>query len=381
MEFTVHGLNKATLGRQMLLRREDVGVGEAVRRVVALQAQMPPSPYVALWNRIEGFEPGELDREFAGHGIVKATLMRITLHAVHADDYPCFREAMEPTLLPVRMGRMLKAEGLDPDEVNTLVEDLLVFLREPRESKEVRDHLCALGYGDSSAGIWRFLAGYAHVWHAPVGSTWSFSHRPSFVAARCRAVIGDAEASAAALRELVLRYLEGFGPATVADVAQFASVQNFRVKEALAALSGRIEKHTGPDGKDLFDVPGAYFPDEDAFVPPRLMAMWDSVMLAYKDRSRIIPPEYRTTVIRKNGDVLPTVLVDGYVAGIWRALEDGVEITAFRKLSDEAWEELAEEARAMRKFLAGRDPLVYRRYHHWWDKMPPGTGERVLLEG
>ena len=63
--------------------------------------------------------------------------------------------------------------------------------------------------------------------------------------------------------------------------------------------------------------------------------MWDSILLAYADRSRIIPADYRSIIIRRNGDVLPTLLVDGYVAGVWRALEDGIEVTAFRKLPDE----------------------------------------------
>ena len=57
------------------------------------------------------------------------------------------------------------------------------------------------------------------------------------------------------------------------------------------------------------------------------MAMWDSTLLAYSDRSRIIPPDYRTLVMRNNGDVLPTLLVDGYVAGVWRPVEGGIEAT------------------------------------------------------
>src|SRR5579872_2670224 len=98
MRITARGLNRSTLTRQLLLQREPLGVAEAVRRVVALQAQYPASPYLALWNRIRAFDPAGLDAAFTGHEVVKATLMRITLHAVHAGDYRAFREAMEPTL-------------------------------------------------------------------------------------------------------------------------------------------------------------------------------------------------------------------------------------------------------------------------------------------
>ena len=73
MRLTARQLNRATLSRQLLLRRESLGVVDAVHRVVALQAQEPASPYLALWNRLAGFDPADLDRAFADHAIVKAT--------------------------------------------------------------------------------------------------------------------------------------------------------------------------------------------------------------------------------------------------------------------------------------------------------------------
>ncbi|HEX5164665.1 MAG TPA: crosslink repair DNA glycosylase YcaQ family protein, partial [Thermomicrobiales bacterium] len=128
---------------------------------------------------------------------------------------------------------------------------------------------------------------------------------------------------------------------------------------------------------ELYDIPGAARPDEDMPAPPRLLGMWDSVLLAYADRSRIIPTEYRKLVIRVNGDTLPALLVDGYVAGIWRAVDGGIEATAFHPLSNDVWAQLGNEARALLALLADRDPQVYRRYHHWWGKLP--AGETRLL--
>ena len=108
------------------------------------------------------------------------------------------------------------------------------------------------------------------------------------------------------------------------------------------------------------------------------MAMWDSTLLAYSDRSRIIPPEYRTLVMRNNGDVLPTLLVDGYVAGVWRPVEGGIEASAFHRLTADDWNGLAAEARALVAFLADREPTVYRRYAHWWTKGLPNAEVRIL---
>ena len=105
--------------------------------------------------------------------------------------------------------------------------------------------------------------------------------------------------------------------------------------------------------------------------------MWDSVLLAHHDRSRVLPPDYRTLVARRNGDVLPTVLVDGYVAGVWRPVDEGIEVTAFHRLTDGDWAGLADEAQSLVALLADREPGVYSRYMHWWDKLPPGE-VRVL---
>jgi winged helix DNA-binding protein len=84
------------------------------------------------------------------------------------------------------------------------------------------------------------------------------------------------------------------------------------------------------------------------------------------DRSRIIPPAYRTLVTRSKGDVLPTLLVDGYVAGVWRTVKGGIEATAFQRLPKDVWKELAREARSLVTFLADREPNVYRRHECWW---------------
>ena len=173
----------------------------------------------------------------------------------------------------------------------------------------------------------------------------------------------------AAVQWLARRYLEGFGPASVQDVAQFALIPRANVRAALQAMAD-LRRLDGPDGAELFDVPGARIPSEDTPAPPRLMAMWDSILLAYADRSRIIPPDYRPLVTRRNGDVLPTLFVDGYVAGVWRPVEDGIEATAFHRLADDAWEGLEAEARSMLAFLADREPTVYSRYAHWWNTLP-----------
>ncbi len=371
MRITARELNRATLGRQLLLRRESLSVVDTVRRVVALQAQQAASPYLALWNRLTDFDPADLEAAFAGHTVVKASLMRITLHAVHADDYAAMHTAMQPTLRAARLhDRRFKATGLSIGDADALVPDLLEFADQHRTAAEFEAWLDARVGVLPKPGVWWALRSFAPLLHAPTGGPWSFGPRPSYVAAGPQPTPVGMDTPGEALPTLIQRYLEGFGPASVADVAQFALVHRSRVRDALRALSGTLEQLEGPGGAALFDVLGAPRPAADTPAPPRLMAMWDSILLAYADRSRVIPPDYRKLVTRSNGDVLPTLLVDGYVAGVWRPVEGGIEATAFHRFSDEAWEGLAAEARALIAFLADREPNVYRRYDRWWSTLP-----------
>ncbi|MFF9378145.1 winged helix DNA-binding domain-containing protein [Streptomyces griseoluteus] len=367
---TARELNRASLSRQLLLEREQLTVPDAIRRVVALQAQHPASPYLALWNRVTDFAPAELDTAFIGRAVVKATLMRITLHAVHAEDYPVLRAAVQPTLYASRLGFRFAEAGLTPADADELVPELLAFARRPRTSAEMQAWVEERLGAEKKDGAWWGLKAYAPLHHAPTGGPWSFGLRPSFIAAGTGPVPAGRAVDPQALQTLILRYLAGFGPASVADVAQFAMVQRAPVREALRALDGAVEQVRGPDGGTLFDLPAGPRPPADSPAPPRFMAMWDSILLAYADRSRVIPPAYRPLVIRRNGDVLPTLLVDGYVAGVWRPVDGRIEARAFHTLSPAAWDGLAAEAESLRALLGDREPEVFSRYHHWWAKLP-----------
>ena len=129
MTLTERQLNRTTLARQLLLERKPLGVVDAVRRMVALQAQEPASPYIALWNRVEGFDPDELDGAYVDRKVIKASLMRITLHAVAADDYVPFQFGMLRTLRAARLNdRRFQSTGLSINEADALVPKLLQFL-------------------------------------------------------------------------------------------------------------------------------------------------------------------------------------------------------------------------------------------------------------
>jgi winged helix DNA-binding protein len=104
-------------------------------------------------------------------------------------------------------------------------------------------------------------------------------------------------------------------------------------------------------GRELLDVPGAPLPDRETPAPVRFLPKWDNLLLAFADRTRVLPEPYRKKIIRANGDVAQTFLFDGLVAGTWSFDGGRVVTEPFARLSRAAQRELEEEAERLRAFL------------------------------
>lgn len=364
MGLTARQLNRSTLHRQALLERQATTVPEMARQIVAIQAQEAASPYISMWNRIEGFGAEDLDAAFMSGDVIKASLMRITLHAVHSDDYPWFHAAMTPTLRASRLfHRRFKESGRPIDDADDLVRPLLEYMSEPRTKADIDSMLGAHMEGDVDDVLWWAIRTYAPLLHVPGDAPWSFGRLNRYVASG--AVARDPVES---VPYVIRRYLEGFGPATIQDVGQFALLPQSTLRPAVEAMIDELAVHTGPHGQRLLDIPGGDIVD-DVPAPPRLLPMWDSILFAYKDRSRVIPEEYRRVIIRQNGDTLPTMLIDGKVGGVWRASDKGIEGLVFDDQSGRVWSEIESEAALLEQLLSDRDRSVYSRYDRWWPKI------------
>src|ERR671936_496540 len=94
---TLRELNRATLARQLLLERKRLSPTAVIERLVGMQAQWPPAPYIGIWTRTTSFRRAALERELARAAVVKATVMRQTLHLVTRRDYALLRAAFAET--------------------------------------------------------------------------------------------------------------------------------------------------------------------------------------------------------------------------------------------------------------------------------------------
>ena len=341
---TLRELNRATLARQLLLERVSLPVPEAVHRVGALQAQRPRAPYAALAARLDGFEREHLNRALHDRTVVRATLMRETLHLVSAEDYPHDAVAMAPYFNRLRENNL--PEGVDMRRVVELAAAAERALAEPLEATALRPLMAKLEQRLDDDRVWRRLRTNARILHVPGDEPHGFGQRNRFVAAA--AWLGASEADEAdGTRRLVRRTLAAFGPSSRADLAAFTGLAVAAIAPALDALAPELERLTDERARELYDLAGSLRPPADTPAPLRLLGEWDNVLLAHADRTRVFDDETRKRVVRRNGDVRPTILVDGFVAGTWwwsrKRHVATLEATPFVTLTKAQREELERE--------------------------------------
>jgi hypothetical protein len=347
---TEQELNRATLARQLLLRRQRLPVPRALERIGGLQAQKVTAPYLGLLARLDGFAHEALTRALERRRVVKATLMRGTLHLVSAEDYLGLAPALQPTLEV--MWRRYAPEAERPDYAK-LVEATLAFASEPRTGPELRDFVAELcGLEPTAAeNVWWRIRTNAPLLRLPPDGVWGGGPRVWIGTSQSWLGRAPAEDADGATEALALRYLAAFGPARVADLCQWSGLPAAPVRAALGRLESGLRRFRDEHGRELVDVRRAPLPAADTPAPARLLAMWDSTLLAYEERARVLPDEYRKVVIDKRGDVAQTILVDGRVAGIWRADGRRVRLEAFAPLPRTVRREVEDEAGRVEAFL------------------------------
>ncbi len=343
----LRALNRSLLGRQLLLRRVKAGAAETIERLVGMQAQEPKDPYIALWSRIDGFQPAELADLLESRRAVRATMMRTTIHLVTARDYialrPVLHQLLERSFSRMSFGRNLA--GMDIEAVLAAAEVLLS--EQPRGRAELGRLLAERWPGRdplSLAVAPNFLRPLVQV---PPRGVWGKTARPAWTTAK--AWLGREVGTDASPDDLVMRYLAAFGPATVADAANWSRLTGLR--EVFERLRHRLRTYRDEKGRELFDVPDAPFPDLDVPAPPRFMPVYDNVFLGHADRARIISP-----ADAKRGSIgTAAVLVDGFIRATWKITREKevatLLVASFDRLTRRERQELTEEGSSFLAFM------------------------------
>ena len=328
-------LNRALLARQLLLERADMPPASAIEHLAGLQAQVVNPPYIGLWTRLRGFEHAQLSELITTGKVVRATAMRGTLHLLTDDDYDRLRAALQPAVERALRGfHGKRIRDMPLERVVATARELLAA--RPRTSTELRN-LLAEREPDFDPHALSFVARtLVPVVQVPPAGTWG---RAGTVAYTVREHAPDPDGHGRT--ELVRRYLGAFGPATVKDAQAWAGMTGLK-----AVVSEFEEVAPG-----LFDLPGAPRPEPEAPARPRLVPDYDNLVLGHADRSRIVPEEHRRHVFPGGGVVRATILVDGFVAGVWKLSKAGaITIEPFARLRARDRDALGAEAEDLLRF-------------------------------
>ena len=247
---TLRELNRATLARQLLLERKRLSPAAVIERLVGMQAQWPPAPYVGIWTRTSGFRRETLERALASGAVVKATAMRQTLHLVTPHDYALIRAAMSEMNFPWETSQAKRlapvARALAADGPVTSAEGVAALERETGLS------------GIAARRAWRAARARAHLVHHHETALWHARPEGRFVALDEPEEHIPIEARA----EMLRRYLAAFGPASVQDMSRWSMMHMPYLRASLELLEP-LRRFRDEQGRELLDVPRARPP------PPR----------------------------------------------------------------------------------------------------------------
>ncbi|MFI6515318.1 winged helix DNA-binding domain-containing protein [Spirillospora sp. NPDC050679] len=347
-------LNRATLARQLLLDRADLPVLDAVAHLGGLQAQEPQEPFIGLWSRLRAFDPAALSDLLTGRRVVRAPLMRRTIHLVTADDALAWR-ARHDAMLRQKVLGVYRRElaGVDLDEL-TAASRAIMADGEPRSMGELGRALVerwpeagARPLGELAVaalvpmvqlpprGLWRTKAGARYA----LLSSW-LGREIDPLSADGADPVGQA---------LVRRYLAAYGPAATADLRAWCGLAG--LPAAVSAVRGELVAFRDERGRELLDLPDAPRPDPGTPAPVRFLPAFDNAILGYDDRSRIIDTAHRNLSVAG----VRVVLVDGRVSATWTAKDGVVAVTPLRSFSRAERAAVDEEGRATASFLSDGD--------------------------
>ena len=358
---TRRALNRATLARQMLLTREKTTPLRAIERLVGLQAQLARPPFIGLWSRIENFRPEALTRALLRRKVVRALMMRCTLHLMSGRDYLKLRATIQPVLdRAIDSSVRERAKTLDMEQLLGRARQYLD--EEPCTLNELRARLRKRFPKYDEQAIGYAVRTHLPLVQVPSETRWGYRTPADFAVAESwlgrRVSIKDARET------LVFRYLAAFGPATVSDAQTWSGLTG--LGPAFDTLGTKLRTFRDERGRELFDLPQAARPNGDVIAPTRFLPDYDNLILSHSDRTRFLAPEHRSLVFMRNMQILPTFLVDGFVAGTWRVEQTtagaSLVLAPFRKLTQRAWADLEREGNELLRFIASeaRATLVKR---------------------
>lgn len=346
---TLKQLNRTFLARQFLLERHDISPIQAIERLIGLQSQIPNPPYIGLWTRLKNFERDDLTKLMENREVVRAPLIRSTLHIITADDHKKFQSVLQPALdryLKLYNGKK-NLENLDFDKLQRAAKPFLE--EQPRTTGDLRQMLLDIEPDGNDMTMASVIRHTMNVVQVPPGGTWGSSSRASYVLAQT--YLGDATPST--LEALLHRYLRAFGPASIMDFQAWIGMTSLTSK--IKPMMKNLITYQTEDGNTLLDLPDMDIINDNNPAPIRFIPEYDNLLVSHKDRNRIIADDDRKYVFLSSARVLSTILIDGFVGATWKIQREKdvalLKISLFEQQNDHVIEAIDKEGHALIRFI------------------------------
>jgi hypothetical protein len=348
---TDRALNRALLARQLLSGRVQQSACETVERLVGLQAQVPKVPYIALWTRLEDFQTQELVDLMASRRVVRAPLLRATIHLVSGRDCLALRPVLQPVLARVFQRQSPFGRQLAGVDLEALLAAGRVLVEErPRTRAELARLLSERWPDRDPTALAHAVTYLLPVVQVTPRGIWGESGQAAWTTVEVW--LGESLAAEVVPDEMVLRYLAAFGPATAGDIRTWSGLSGAR--EIVERLRTRLRVVRDEQGRELFDVPEAPLPDAETPAPVRFLPEYDNVFLSHADRSRITRHAAWPTLVAGSDGLRGSILVDGFIEAAWVIRRDGdaatLHVHPLRPMSPSERTEIEEEGMKLLAF-------------------------------
>lgn len=327
-------------------------IAAEVRHHIGLQSQAPLPPYTALWTRLAAFRPSVASELVREGELLRVVCMRSTIHLVHATDAWTLRSLTAPVLLrefDAAIARRLP--GMDVGAVVDHARGILDGTTVP--SRDLGRLLAERFDAHSGPDLVNLVRCHVPLVQRPPRGEWGATGPVAYALLEQNAPVHDVDREAES-RDLALRYLRAYGPATPADFAAWTGLRGAR--EIIASL-GDAAVEVDVEGRTLVDAADAERPADTPPPAARLLAEFDAALLSHKDRTRILPNAHVGVIGSPNGLIPSTFLVDGAVAGRWTlTVADGearAELHPVGRLAQRTQSALRRELRSLARDLHG----------------------------
>lgn len=336
---------------------------EVIRRLIVIQTQYAASLPAAFWTRTRNISLEDVNHALLqARSIVKFWAVRGTMHTVATEDLPFITQAVNQSQIAGYVNYIQKQMNWDEARVMQMYDEIYNTLKDgplPRQAI----HAAVPDAQVPGAGWGHDVKALVYAGRVVIAGDKQFAQREQWLP-HLTWHLPHAD-QAEARQELLLRYLSGYGAATLQDFAHWSGFRMAECRTIFAQVRDQLIEAEIDGWNGTFYLRKA---DESAIresetIPTiNLLPKFDVTTLAYKDKTRFMEAHHYKRVYRIAAQVEATLLLKGRIAATWRQKISANKLTltleAFRPFTTTEQKRIQTTAESFAKFYALPDVEV-----------------------